>query len=751
MGKPKAVKAVQRTKENDQTVKETDDDKIEDMSTEMDKNLTEKVTTRSKRKMAESGREERPLPKQKKSKGGENTPKRQQRNVIENQIEKQQQSENNNAQIDLVEEPVVGTSKSLINLIKRKHQRESEESSDYEYKTNVETPKRGKQNTRKRSEITKPPRKSKGSYSTKVYTSDESDSDQGRIRVHVKRGERAEFGEDSEEEGEYTSNDSFDSESDPDVEKFDKPRHRNTVSSDSEVCDSEEDQVERRSRRSQTPVTSSDPNSSSGSDSNASTSADERDMRMMKKDPKVRRLLNVMVQEECTKYKKDRKYRRFKEKQRAKREKAQRRAERAEEKRKNRRSKSRSKGIVKNRDTRKNFEMKSPSDTTVYMPALKRNKLARTETAVIDSHGKPIDQNTPISSVIDKISNFVDRMRIQATPTGRREDFGRTHEEGNREPRSESSQSRSGESHRERNRETEKLILEAEKFKASVNAPTGKNDQELQISNEGFDQAAREGFASENNTLSEIAKYLKEIAKNGADDDDQFFHVSCHVDATLKSKIERGEYVDLEKLIPKNRSQMLSDDRRLQIVQRDGETFIGTSEKETKINSIRKWDQAFRIYAAIYSEANPTKSAEIWQYIHVINTAASSYIWENVAYYDTVFRQLMAKKPGRSWAKTYTQLWNIAMCEPIHKNSNNFASTHNERNPENAKNKACWRYNKGKCKRWNCKWEHKCSFCGSFSHVYHTCNKRKNSQEKKGGSSKQQNGSPTKSKSHAGK
>ena len=34
------------------------------------------------------------------------------------------------------------------------------------------------------------------------------------------------------------------------------------------------------------------------------------------------------------------------------------------------------------------------------------------------------------------------------------------------------------------------------------------------------------------------------------DDDDDFFHVSCHIDGALRLKIERGEFVELEKLIP---------------------------------------------------------------------------------------------------------------------------------------------------------------------------------------------------------
>ena len=156
--------------------------------------------------------------------------------------------------------------------------------------------------------------------------------------------------------------------------------------------------------------------------------------------------------------------------------------------------------------------------------------------------------------------------------------------------------------------------------------------------------------------------YLRTLAAN---DDDKFFHITSHVDPNLKAKIEKGEFVELEKLIPKNRSQIVNDEKRLQLMYKDRETYIGSADREPKINSVRRWEQAFRVYAAIYSGANPTRSSEIWQYVHTINTAAVSYIWENVYYYDVTFRQLMHSKPKRSWAKMYNQLWSIAMCEQI--------------------------------------------------------------------------------------
>ena len=98
------------------------------------------------------------------------------------------------------------------------------------------------------------------------------------------------------------------------------------------------------------------------------------------------------------------------------------------------------------------------------------------------------------------------------------------------------------------------------------------------------------------------------------------------------------------------------------------------SDNDDNDDDFKRWDQAFRVYAAIYSKAHPDRSAEIWQYIHIIHTAAGSYMWDNVAYYDFTFRQLMARKPNRSWAKIYTQVWNLAMRDPLLKIQNHNSS-----------------------------------------------------------------------------
>ena len=150
--------------------------------------------------------------------------------------------------------------------------------------------------------------------------------------------------------------------------------------------------------------------------------------------------------------------------------------------------------------------------------------------------------------------------------------------------------------------------------------------------------------------------------------DDEFFHLTCHIDSSLMEKIKKGQFIELERLLPSDKFKR--DSTRFEWCVKDGSTFLTPAEKEKKITNVRKWDQAFRMYASIYCRANPDRAGEVWQYIEVIHKAAAAYIWDNVAKYDYIFRHLMEYNPGRSWAITYSHMWNITLVEPLNKNNN---------------------------------------------------------------------------------
>ena len=265
-------------------------------------------------------------------------------------------------------------------------------------------------------------------------------------------------------------------------------------------------------------------------------------------------------------------------------------------------------------------------------------------------------------------------------------------------------------------KKSEKAILDAEHFKAAVASPPGKD------------------FVNEHSMVN--LRQWVEVGMGKTDDD--FFHLTCHIDPSLISKIERGEFVDLEKLLLKDKVSFGRDETRMEWIYKEGETYlVPVIDKNSKISGIRKWEQAFCMYATIYCGTHPDRSKEVWQYIHVINTAAAAYIWENVYSYDITFRHLMAFNPSRSWAVTYNQMWNLCMKEPVHKMNNSFnrfspsyftspINVHaNQNSGKKCKSNYCWSYNKGlKCKFGKkCKFIERCSFCDASNHGLYNCPK----------------------------
>ena len=135
--------------------------------------------------------------------------------------------------------------------------------------------------------------------------------------------------------------------------------------------------------------------------------------------------------------------------------------------------------------------------------------------------------------------------------------------------------------------------------------------------------------------------------------DEKFTHFSAHLDKTLISKIENGEFIELEELLPKEKC--FSADHRLEPL-----VWLPVKDRELSvINSFRKWDKAFHIYSGIYSKTNPTCASELVQYVSSVKTAADTFVWENIYLYDQTFRHLMAEYPRQNWGVVYQNGWSI--------------------------------------------------------------------------------------------
>ena len=347
--------------------------------------------------------------------------------------------------------------------------------------------------------------------------------------------------------------------------------------------------------------------------------------------------------------------------------------------------------------------IKSPSDTTLYTPGLR----------------KSTDQEL----ALNQISNFVENIRLEQNNRRQTPSAAAMPEHwASTQPRSQirmvqpeeslpsgSNQQVQVQPGADVRQATDKILLDAERFKASLVAPKGMN------------------FLPDK--IDDNVELLRKL-----DDDDDFFHVSCHIDENLRAKIAKGDFVELDRLLPKEKSVQgyaMDDIQRLELMVRDGHPYFSTRHGESgKVSNIRKWDHAFRVYTTIYVQSNPHRAGEIMQYMHVIHTAAANYSWESVSYYDFMFRHLMAAKPWRSWAKKYNQGWNLALRRDHGGNLSHSSYSQGANQPaakrRDWKEDCCWKYNNNKCNKGNdCKYDHRRTYCGAWNHSFYNCRKRK--------------------------
>ena len=123
--------------------------------------------------------------------------------------------------------------------------------------------------------------------------------------------------------------------------------------------------------------------------------------------------------------------------------------------------------------------------------------------------------------------------------------------------------------------------------------------------------------------------------------------------------------MDLAKLLPWEK--ILHDDGSLSMYEKDGISYLQPVVNKTQptISDLRKWQQAFELYATIYTERHPDRSVELFRYIYNIRAAAVTYVWDNVYLYDVVFRRLMERNPGINWGFIYQQGWDLMLKEKI--------------------------------------------------------------------------------------
>lgn len=248
--------------------------------------------------------------------------------------------------------------------------------------------------------------------------------------------------------------------------------------------------------------------------------------------------------------------------------------------------------------------------------------------------------------------------------------------------------------------ETDEQIRDAERRKANLEKPPGKAPDDIY---------SRPG-----------SKDLK--------CDEKLFELASHIrDEALIASIERGEYVELPRLYPKDR--IPDDEGRINIVYKEGKLEGVPSENKemVRITSFERWLVAFEVYAGIYTRRNPRRAPEIFQYIYKIRKGAEVYHWHNVYSYDKIFRTHMGKNPGRDWGSALRDTWDNHVRETQLK-TETASPVVSSLSPRDQRKKKgfCWKFNKsGYCSSGsNCEWDHRCSVCGLPNHGKYNCRKR---------------------------
>ena len=220
-------------------------------------------------------------------------------------------------------------------------------------------------------------------------------------------------------------------------------------------------------------------------------------------------------------------------------------------------------------------------------------------------------------------------------------------------------------------------IVEAERQKVELSMPKGRVL---------VDHTKNDKTKGENNCVPPVDYRASDL-------DGDFFQITCNIDQILADKVARGEFADVDKLYAKRKMLNNEDfnEKRYEWVSKDGHCYWAeVKDKDNKVNSFKKWEIGFRVYAQLYSAANPHRAAEIWQYVDTIQEAAQTFQWDNVYNYDIKFRRLMEKRPERCWATTNTQLWTT--CMKYHNNFQN--STTGGKTNNKKEEKVCWKYNR---------------------------------------------------------
>ena len=218
----------------------------------------------------------------------------------------------------------------------------------------------------------------------------------------------------------------------------------------------------------------------------------------------------------------------------------------------------------------------------------------------------------------------------------------------------------------------------------------------------------------------EFLPYSNEFIHTGLVDE-KFLCIGAHLEEGLRQEIVTGQYVDFARLLPKEKSA--EDENRLELLHKDGHTYwvpAGDLRSGNIISNFAKWEQAFRIFANVYTKRHPHKSSELLQYSHIIHTASQSYMWENVYAYDKDFRMHLSEFPQRMWGIILQQSWSLRLKDKIKHSQDSLWRPSNQSHEHDY----CKCHNRGYCSYGlECRYKHRCLYCHKYGHGFANCRK----------------------------
>ena len=257
----------------------------------------------------------------------------------------------------------------------------------------------------------------------------------------------------------------------------------------------------------------------------------------------------------------------------------------------------------------------------------------------------------------------------------------------------------------------DELVRQAEKSKAKMYNVAGKDDDQVHYNDNLTQHPIFNGNMSREIMHSVLV-------------DEHYSLVAAHVEDNVKRKIIMGEFVDFEKLLPRDKVASMRSSNVMDMVNIDGKpAWAPVSERsQSTISSFSKWEQAFRVFSNIYTDRYPSRATELIQYNHIIYSASLTFVWENVYLYDQDFRIHISQFPDRSWGVILQHAWNLRLHERLTFNSMNGNKSGSK------KRDVCWRFNRGKCSYGQgCKFGHKCALCQKYGHGASNCRRGRNS------------------------